>query len=86
MVGDRRLLEEVAVLAAVRSGGVLAEQRDPIPRLFEVHAVLDTLMLDEDIASNRTLKTGAFQTGHGLSYEIVVCWRMMSNIRLSAWM
>ncbi len=55
-VGHRGIVEHMAILAAVRAGGVQAEQRRALSRLLHVDAVRHAVDGDGAVASDNGLE------------------------------
>ena len=50
--GDVAVLEQVSILASIRSRRVLAYQRYPFARLFDVDAVLDAVQFKVNVTAD----------------------------------
>ncbi len=82
MIGDLAALEEMPPLRAVRARGVLQQHRDARARFLEIDAVVLTVDVEMDVASDRTVESaGGLRDGQ---QRLFFAGRSSSMARMTA--
>src|SRR5216684_6260913 len=79
--GDIAILEEVPILASIRSRRMLAYQRYPLSRLLDVDAVLDSVQFKVNIAPGNVGKLCHCPDSLYAARDSITAWRMIALMR-----